>query len=197
MIAKSAALRGFVAALALVGWTLPALARDIALDSGAFGLGFGLPLFHLTGLLAFIAIGLWSGLLGGGTVWQFPALTLLGALAGCLIGGAGVALPFSDLGPVAGLVVVGVSIALGLQFPIISPGVVVMVLALYLGFPLAQMVRGAHLWYWLGFGSAALLGISGGLGLAVMLGRMPMALGVRTVGAALAATGVFVWLDRI
>ena len=187
----------FVLFLALAVGSLPALAGDIALDSGAFGVGFTLPLHHLAWLLGFAGIGLWSGLLGGETVWQFPALALLGAFGGCLIGEAGVALPFAELAPSVGLAVVGVSIVLGLQFPIVSPGLLLLVLALYLGLPLAQAVRGAHLWYWVGFGSGALLAVSGGLGLAVVVGRAPLALGVRTLGAGLAATGILMFLDRL
>lgn len=187
----------FALALTAAVWSVPALAGDIALDGGAFGAGFTLPLLHLAALLGFAGIGLWSGLLGGETVWQFPAVALFGAFAGCLIGEAGVALPFADLAPMAGLMVVGVSIVLGLQFPLLSPGVLTLVLAIYLGLPLAHAVRGAHLWYWLGFGSAALLAVAGGLGLAVVVGRAPLALGVRTLGAAVAATGLLMFLDRI
>ena len=184
-------------ALASFGGCGPALAGDIALDGGAFGVGFSLPLLHLAWLLGFAGIGLWSGLLGGETVWQFPAIALFGALGGSLLGEAGITLPYGDLAPLVGLVVIGVSIVLGLQLPVLSPGVLALILALYLGLPLAHAVRGAHLWYWLGFASAALLAVSGGLGLAVMVGRAPLALGVRTLGAGLAATGLLMFLDRL
>ena len=186
-----------VFALTMAGWSGVALAGDVELDIGAFGAGFTLPLLHLACLLGFVGIGLWSGLLGGETVWQFPGIALLGALGGCLLAEAGVFLPYAELVPVIGLVVVGVSIALGLQFPILSPAVLALFLALYLGAPLAHAIRGAHLWYWLGFGSAALLAVSAGLGFAVVVGRAPLALGVRTLGAGLAATGVLMFLDRI
>ncbi|MEI6557030.1 MAG: HupE/UreJ family protein [Rhodospirillaceae bacterium] len=183
--------------LLVAGWSLPALAGDVALGSGAFGTGFGLPLLHLAALLGFAGIGLWSGLLGGETVWQFPAIALFGAFAGCLIGEAGVTLPFAELAPMVGLVVIGGSIVLGLNFPLLSPAVLVLVLALYLGLPLAHALRGPHLWYWLGYGSGALLAVSGGLGHAVVVGRAPLALGVRTLGAGLAATGILMVLDHI
>ena len=196
-IASYALALALALALAAAGWSAPALAGDIALDGGAFGTGFALPLMHLSWLLGFAGIGLWSGLLGGETVWQFPAVGLFGAFAGCLLGEAGVALPYAGLAPEVGLMVVGASIVLGLRFPILSPGVLVLVLTLYLGLPLAQAVRGAHLWYWLGYGSALLLAVSGGLGLAVMVGRAPLALGVRTLGACLAATGLLMFLDRL
>ncbi len=184
-------------ALAVAGSAMPAAAGDIALGGGAFGTGFTLPLLRLSWLLCFAGIGLWSGLLGGETVWQFPAIAISGALAGCLIGEAGFALPFADLASVAGLVIIGLSIMFGLQLPVLSPGALTLILSLYLGAPLAQSVHGAHLWYWLGYGSAALLAVSGGLGLAVMVGRAPLALGVRTLGAGLAATGILIFLDRI
>ena len=197
MTANRIAAFALALALATAGWSAPALAGDIALDSGAFGVGFALPLLHLAWLLCFAGIGLWSGLLGGETVWQFPAVALFGAFAGCLLGEAGVTLPYGEMAPIVGLVVVGVSIVLGLQFPVVSPGILVLALALYLGQPLAGAIRGAHLWYWLGYGSATLLAVCAGLGLAVVVGRAPLALGVRTLGAGLAATGILMFLDRI
>ena len=183
--------------LALIATMGPALAGDIALDSGAFGTGYALPLLHLAWLLGFAGIGLWSGLLGGETVWQFPLIALVGAFGGCLLGEAGIALPYADQAPMIGLVVAGVSILLGLQLPILTPGVLALALAVYLGLPLARAMHGPHLWYWLGYGAAALLATLSGLGLAVMVSRAPLAIGVRLLGAGLAATGILMVLDRL
>ncbi len=181
----------------VAGWASLAHAGDIALTGGAFGAGFSLPLHSLSWLLCFAGIGLWSGLLGGETVWQFPAIGILGALAGGLVAEAGYGLPFAEMASMAGLVVIGLSILFGLHLPVLSPGVLVFTLSLYLGAPLGRLVYASHIWSWLGYGSSTLLGISAGLGLAVMVGRMPLALGLRIFGAGLAGTGILMFLNRI
>ena len=193
-------LRSVSVPIALAGVLLaaaPVLAGDIGLTSGAFGSGYALPLGGLAALLGFAAIGLWSGALGGGAVWQLPAIALASALIASLIAETGVTLPYAEHGLMVAVVAIGAMVALGLSLPLLTPPVVVALAAAFEGWPLAAAVRGPHLWPWAGFGVAALLAMAGGLGLAVLVSRGPGGLGVRALGVAAAATGVLMLLDRL
>lgn len=175
----------------------PARAGDIGLASGAFGAGYALPLSGLAALLGFVAIGLWSGALGGGAVWQLPAIALAAGLVGGLIAESGVTLPFGTQGLMVALIAIGAMIALGLRLPVLTPPVVVAVAAALEGWPLAAAVRGPHLWPWAGYGAAASLAMTSGLGLAVMVSRGPSGLGPRALGVGLGVIGALMLLDKV
>ena len=174
-----------------------ALASDISLTAGAFGSGYTLPLNSLGGLLGWVAIGLWSGRLGGLAVWFLPLLALGAAFAGALAAGAGFALPYSHHGLLAAVAVLGGLRALGVQLRPLPPAFVVGATALFVGQPLALAAHGPQLWPWLGFAVSAGLAMLGGLGLATLFGGGALALGVRGLGAAIAGTGVLLLLDRL
>jgi len=176
---------------------IPATAADVVLTGGAFGAGYGPPLHSLAALLGFVAIGLWSGLLGGGTVWQFPALAIAAALGASYAFESGFALPYAQQGLMAVPVVIGVMIVLGLRLPLLSPPVVVVLAGVFEGHALVAVAGSPHLVPWAGFGAAALLATAGGLGLAVIVSSAPLALGVRALGAGAVAAGVLMLLDKL
>ena len=148
-------------------------------------------------MLGFLGIGLWSCRLGGGTVWQFPAIAIAMALGGSFAFENGVTLPYAQQGLMVVPIVVGVMIVLGLRLPLLSPPVLVAVAGVFLGHPLAHAVSGPHLWPWLGFGAAALLAMAAGLGLGLLVSHSPAGLGARTLGAGVAAMGALMLLDKL
>jgi urease accessory protein len=73
------------------------------------------PVFGLDHLLAMVTVGLWAGLVGGRSLWAWPA-SFVGAM---LVGGAlamnGVTLPGVELVIAASVVALGLAVALGLK----------------------------------------------------------------------------------
>ncbi len=185
----------FMALLAPMAASGTARAHDLILTGGDFGTGYTLPLSSLTGLLGFLAIGLWSAQLGGAAVWQLPVIALGSAVFGELIGEVGVIVPHTEQALMAALVVIGALMVLGLRLPLVNPWGVVALIALFEGYPLAEaMHHGSQMGCWVGYGAGALLAMAGGLGFVVMVANP---IGVRIFGVAIAMGGVAMLLDKI
>jgi urease accessory protein len=184
-----------IVVLAVVAGAGAVAAHDLILTGGDFGNGYTVPLSSLAKLLGFVAIGLWSGQLGGRAVWQLPAVALASAAFAGVISEAGVVVPHTDQVLMAALVVVGILMVLATRLPLFSPWAVVAVVALFEGYPLAEtMYHGPNLGSWAGYGTAALLAMAGGLGLGMM---MPAPIAFRVFGIGIAAAGIAMLLDKI
>lgn len=192
-----AAVRCLVPALVVLLASAPAGAGDLSLSANAFGSGYTLPLGNLAALLAFIGIGLWSGALGGGAVWQLPIIALAGALGGSLIAEGGIALPYADKALLLVPAVIGGMVALGVSLPLLSPSVIAAVAGAVEGWPLASAIHGPHVLPWTGFAAGALVAIAAGIGMVSMVVRWPIGLGVRALGTAISATAILLLLERL
>ncbi len=173
-----------------------ALARDLILTGGEFGVGYTLPLSSLAGLLGFFAVGLWAGQTGrGAIVWQWPAVALAGAVFASVISQAGVIIPHTEQGLMVALGVVGGLMVFGNRLPWLNPLAVVALVGLFEGYPLVgAMHHSLDIGSWVGFSVAALLAMAGGLGVALM---MPSLFGFRLFGAGIAISGIAMLFDKI
>ncbi|MEI6986567.1 MAG: HupE/UreJ family protein [Rhodospirillaceae bacterium] len=185
-----------VLALVLIMTGGSAWAGDLSINSGAFGSGYALPLSTLAALLGFIAIGLLAGLTAGSAPWQLPTIAIGVALTACLAGEAGIALPYVHQGLMAALAVLGTVILLGIRLPLLTPGVLTALTAVFEGFPLAHAAHGPHLWSWLGYAVAAMLAMASGIGLTMMV-CTPKSFGPRMLGGGIAVVGVLMLLNRL
>lgn len=103
-----------VALIAL--WPTTALAHT----GGGELSGFSHPFAGLDHVLAMVAVGVFSVVLGGRAIWIVPLTFVAAMIGGYLIGLAGLNLPFVELGIGLSTVVIGFAAALGRPFPVVG-----------------------------------------------------------------------------
>src|SRR6202035_3887998 len=171
-----------VPSLALAHPGLPGHTHDLAT-------GFLHPLGGIDHVLAMVAVGLFAAQLGGRALWLVPASFLAAMAAAGLAGMSGVALPLTEVGIAASILVLGGAIALRLSMPLAAAMALVGFFALFHGYAhgLETPETASGLLYGLGFVAATALlhGLGVGIGLAV--GRLEAGHGrqlVRIAGSA-------------
>ncbi len=87
-------------------------------DGGSLAQGFLHPLGGLDHILAMVAVGLLAARIGGRALWLVPASFVAAMAAGGLIGMAGIALPFGEIGIALSVIVLGGVVALRLTMPV-------------------------------------------------------------------------------
>jgi urease accessory protein len=159
------------------------------------GTGFVHPLGGIDHVLAMVAVGLFAAQLGGRALWLVPASFVAAMAAAGLAGMSGVALPMTQVGIAASIIVLGGAIALRLSMPVAAAMALVGFFAMFHGYAhgLETPETASGLMYGLGFVAATALlhGLGVGIGLAV--GRIEGAFGrnlVRVAGSLAAVTGV-------
>ena len=129
------------------------------------------PLTGLDHILAMVAVGLFAAQLGGRALWLVPASFVATMAAAGLAGMSGVALPMTEVGIAASIVVLGGAIALRLSMPVAAAMALVGFFAMFHGYAhgFETPETASGLLYGLGFvGATALLhGLGIGIGLAV------------------------------
>lgn len=155
------------------------------------GLAAGLlhPLSGVDHLLAMLGVGLWAGQRGGKALWLLPLSFMLMLAVGGLLGMQGLALPGSESGIAASLLLIGLLIAGGVRLPTWGGMALVGVFALFHGLAHGAELPSAEsaLSYGIGFTLASgLLHAAGAT--SSWLSRALPAL-VRMLGAAIGVTG--------
>lgn len=191
--------KGRWAALGIAAATLTAAAPAFAHTFGATGSGFAEGFVHpflgVDHLLAMVAVGLWSAVLGGRARWSVPAAFVVAMAAGAALGMAAIPLPSVELGIALSVLVFGLLIGLGARLPLPAGIALVALFAVFHGH--------AHGWeaptaatpalYMLGFALATASLHLAGLGLGVLIERRGAAVAAwfaRLSGGAIAAAGV-------
>ena len=182
------------AALILLLSASPAFAHT---GHGADGFvhGFAHPLGGLDHVLAMVAVGLYAAMLGGRALWAVPA-AFLGAMAiGGLIGTAGYALPYSEIGIAASVLVLGLAVAFRMGLPTLAAMALTGVFAIFHGHAhgaeMPQSISGYE--YAAGFLLATALLHSIGIAVGLTAGRLAERGGWRIAqgaGAAIAVAGI-------
>lgn len=177
-------LRLSIAAIAL----LPVAASahpGIAGHTHGFAYGFSHPLGGIDHLLAMVAVGMFAAHLGGRALWLLP-LTFVSimALAG-VVGMAGVALPFAEIGIALSVIVLGLAVAFQWNIPTLAATALVGFFAIFHGH--AHGAEASGLLYGVGFvcATALLHAVGIGLGFAIRNSRI-----VQVTGAAISLAGV-------
>jgi urease accessory protein len=101
-------------ALALT-FASPAFAHTGHGEVAGFMAGLAHPVFGLDHMLAMVAVGLWAGLVGGRSLWVWPASFVGAMLVGGALAMSGVMLPGVELVITASVVALGLAVALGLK----------------------------------------------------------------------------------
>jgi urease accessory protein len=109
-----------IAGAALVLLALPGLAEAHPDPTHAVGLvhGFIHPLTGIDHILAMVAVGMLAAHMGGRALWALP-LSFMGMMAvGGVLGVAGVAIPYVEVGIAVSVIVLGAAVALRVQWPL-------------------------------------------------------------------------------
>lgn len=177
-----------VPSLALAHPGLPGHAHDLAT-------GFVHPLGGIDHVLAMVAVGLFAAQLGGRALWLAPASFVAAMAAAGLAGMSGLALPMTEVGIAASIVVLGGAIALRLAMPVAAAMALVAFFAMFHGYAhgLETPETASGLLYGLGFVAATALLHGLGIAIGLMVGRLEGTSGrnlVRVAGSLAAITGV-------
>jgi len=177
-----------VPSLALAHPGLPGHTHDLAA-------GFVHPLGGIDHVLAMVAVGLFAAQLGGRALWAVPASFVAAMAAAGLVGMSGVALPMTEVGIAASIVVLGGAIALRLAMPVAAAMALVAFFAMFHGYAhgLETPETASGLMYGLGFVAATALLHGLGVAIGLMVGRIEGRFGrnlVRVAGSLAAVTGV-------
>ena len=177
-----------VPSLALAHPGLPGHTHDLAT-------GFVHPLGGIDHVLAMVAVGLFAAQLGGRALWAVPASFVAAMAAAGLVGMSGVALPMTEVGIAASIVVLGGAIALRLAMPVAAAMALVAFFAMFHGYAhgLETPETASGLMYGLGFVAATALLHGLGVAIGLMVGRIEGRFGrnlVRAAGSLAAVAGV-------
>ena len=164
-------------------------------DTSGFAHGFLHPVSGIDHVLAMVAVGLFAAQLGGRALWLVPA-AFVGTMAlGGVLGLAGVALPFVEIGIALSVVVLGLAIASGWNHSLVVAMALVGFFAVFHGHAHgAEMPETASgLLYGLGFLLATATLHGAGVGFGLLLGRIGEVSGrqiTKVTGGAMALVGV-------
>jgi len=154
--------------------------------------GFAHPLAGLDHALVMVAVGLYAAVLGRRALWLIPG-AFLGAMAvGGVIGMAGYALPFTEFGIAASVIVLGLTVAFRMSLPTIAAMALVGLFAIFHGHAhgaeMPQSISGIE--YAAGFLLATALLHAIGIAAGLPAGRHGGWHVARAAGAAIAVAGI-------
>jgi urease accessory protein len=179
-------------AMAGVMLSSPAMAHTTNASGAGFAGGLSHPFSGLDHILAMITVGLWASQLGRPAYWVLPLTFPVVMATGAVLGIADVPLPWVEIGITASVIVLGLMVALALK-PSLAVSIALIGLFALLhghshGTELPQAASPVA--YAAGFLIATVT--LHGFGLTIgSTSRWPLArIGVRAVGAAIAAIGV-------
>lgn len=184
--------------LALIAATLApgvALAHTGVGDTGGFVHGFAHPIGGLDHVLAMVLVGVLAWQLGGRALWLVPSAFVAVMALGGVLGFAGVAVPFVEVGIALSVVVLGAVVAFGFKAPVAVAMGLAGLFAVFHGHAhgaeMPETVAGAT--YGLGFmlGTALLHLVGIGMGYAIgSLGDRYGRIVTRAAGGVAALAGV-------
>jgi urease accessory protein len=118
---KQTGLSVFVLALTFASPTFAHTGHDVT----GFASGLAHPVFGLDHLLAMVTVGLWAGLVGGRSLWIWPASFVGAMVMGGALAMTGVMLPGVELVIGVSVVALGLAVALGLKPQIVLGAVLI------------------------------------------------------------------------
>ena len=153
--------------------------------------GLAHPLGGIDHGLAMVAVGLYAALLGGRALWLVPAVFLAAmALAGA-IGMTGYALPYTEVGIAASVIVLGLAVAFRIRLPTVAAMALAGLFAIFHGHAhgaeMPQTISGY--WYAAGFLHATALLHGAGIALGIIAGNIRWRV-AQAAGAAMTLAGI-------
>ena len=180
--------------MALIITVFSGIAQAHPGHGGGYMAGIAHPFTGLDHVLAMLAVGIWAAQLGGRARWLVPAsFVALMAVAGSA-GMAGIALPLVEGGIATSVLLLGLLIAFSVKLPVALGASIVSLFAVFHGYAhgVEMPLLSAPWHYGIGFmlSTAALHG----MGLLLGRGLHKQAIGLRAVGALIAASGAWMMM---
>jgi urease accessory protein len=157
--------------------------------------GFTHPIGGLDHVLAMVMVGVFAFQLGGRALWALPAAFVGMMAVGGLLGMAGIAVPFVELGIALSVIVLGTVVAFGARAPVAAAVGLAGFFAIFHGHAHGDEMpeNAAGLAYGVGFIAATVLlhlaGLGGGFALGAADGRLGR-VAMRTAGGLAAVAGL-------
>jgi urease accessory protein len=166
---------------------------------GGLGSGFTHPFSGLDHLLAMVSVGLWGAFLGRPLIYVLPVVFPAMMVAGAVMGMFEVPLPPVEIGIALSVLVLGSCIALSLRAPVWAACLVVTVFAVFHGYAHGKELPSAAdpTSYSAGFVLATGLLHVSGICLGLLNSRPNGVVVTRSVGAGIAALGVWFFYQAI
>ncbi|GLS29996.1 urease accessory protein [Mesorhizobium albiziae] len=150
----------------------PAFAHLDPAEHGSFAAGLSHPLFGVDHILAMVAVGLWSALLGGRALWLVPSAFVATMAVGFVAALVGIPLPFVEPVILASVVVIGLLAAAALRVPASAGMAMVGFFALFHGHAHGgELGAAGSLAFGVGFVVATALLHAAGVGIGLGFGR--------------------------
>lgn len=172
-----------------------ALAHTGVGETSGFVHGFSHPLGGIDHVLAMMAVGLYAAMIGGRALWLIPATFVSVMTVGGALGVAGYALPYTEIGIAASVIVLGLAVAFRISIPTLAAMALVGLFAIFHGHAhgteMPQDLSGYE--YAAGFMLATALLHGTGIALGLAAGRFAERGGWRVAqaaGGAMALAGV-------
>lgn len=180
--------------LVLIAMAFSGLAQAHPGHGGGYLAGFSHPFTGLDHLLAMLAVGVWAAQLGGRAKWLVPASFIACMAVAGSVGMSGIALPMVESGIATSVLLLGLLIAFSIKVPVALSASIVGLFAVFHGYAHgAEMPQLSTPWiYGIGFvlSTAALHGV----GLLLGQGLHKQAIGLRALGAIIAASGAWMMM---
>lgn len=182
-----------VQAAALLGIASPVAAHMGTGLAGGFQSGFVHPLSGFDHLLAMVSVGLWGAFLGRPLIIALPVIFPAVMAIGGALGIVGVPLPPVEIGIALSVLVLGGMIAGAVRAPVWVACTIVAIFAIFHGYAHGKELPSAAdpIGYSLGFVLATGMLHVVGIGIGTINDRPGGAVITRTMGALVAATGVW------
>ena len=180
--------------LALMVLAFSSMAQAHPGHGGGYLAGFTHPFTGLDHLLAMLAVGVWAAQLGGRAKWLVPASFIACMAVSASVGMSGIALPMVESGIATSVLLLGLLIAFSIKLPTVLGAGIVGLFAVFHGYAHgAEIPQLSTPWiYGIGFvlSTAALHG----MGLLLGQGLHKQAIGLRALGAIIAASGAWMMM---
>lgn len=165
-------------------------------NASGFAVGLTHPLAGLDHMLAIIAVGIWSSQKGGRSLWAMPAAFVSMMVFGSIIGLAGIELPFIETGIALSVLILGLLITASARLPLAFSIAVISLFAIFHGHAHGAEIpaQASGLSYGAGFVLSTAMLHTAGIAAGILFKKLDKADFARYAGAAIAASGAFMFL---
>lgn len=196
---RRAAQWSVLSAAVYMGQIAPAAAHMGTGLPGGIASGFRHPFTGWDHLLAMVSVGIWGAFLGRPLIYALPVIFPLMMVGGAALGMFAVPIPSAELGVAASVLVLGLCIALAIRAPTWIACAIVATFAVFHGYAHGTELPSAAdpVGYSVGFVLATGVLHVCGIGIGLLNGRPNGVAVTRSMGAVIAAVGVWFVLQAI
>ena len=180
--------------LVLIAMAFSGLAQAHPGHGGGYLAGLSHPFTGLDHLLAMLGVGVWAAQLGGRAKYLVPASFIACMAVAASVGMSGIALPMVESGIATSVLLLGLLIAFSIKVPVALSASIVGLFAVLHGYAHGvEMPQLSTPWVY-GIGFVLSTAVLHGLGLLLGQGLNKQTIGLRAVGAIIAASGAWMMM---